>query len=252
MNKTFWSSKELEILQSWTGTTRELSILLNRSIHAVRLKAQKLKVKIGQSRSINESFFEKWTSEMAYVLGFWYADGCIYDTKVNSIVSFTSKDYDILAKIKDSMSSTHPVAFTKKRSVYRLEIPRKKVVSSIEALGGQKNKTKILTFPYVPKKYVYDFIRGYWDGDGYISLKYRGYPIIGCVGTHDCMSEMQKCLGEGAFFPYREGYFLYCLRYYGEKAQEILSLLYDNASIYMDRKYVLAKKAQGWERKLYR
>jgi hypothetical protein len=28
-------------------------------------------------RTVNQDFFKKWTPEMAYVLGLWFADGCI-------------------------------------------------------------------------------------------------------------------------------------------------------------------------------
>ena len=30
--------------------------------------------------SVNEKFFDKWNSQMAYVLGFSYSDGNIYKT----------------------------------------------------------------------------------------------------------------------------------------------------------------------------
>ena len=32
--------------------------------------------------SVNEKFFDKWTSQMAYILGFTFADGNIYKTSL--------------------------------------------------------------------------------------------------------------------------------------------------------------------------
>ena len=47
-------------------------------------------------------FFKKWTPEMAYVLGFLYADGNIVDAVASrtQYISFSSKDREIIAKIK--------------------------------------------------------------------------------------------------------------------------------------------------------
>jgi len=53
--------------------------------------------------SIKTDFFQKWSNEMAYVLGFLYADGCIVDAAKSSrtqYIKFASKDKEIIEKIK--------------------------------------------------------------------------------------------------------------------------------------------------------
>ena len=38
--------------------------------------------------------------------------------------------------------------------------------ADLTSLGGRKQKSKTIKFPYVPSKFLRDFIRGYFDGDG--------------------------------------------------------------------------------------
>ncbi len=59
---------------------------------------------------------------------------------------------------------------TKEGKCYRLEIFNKELVENLIKFGCVPNKSLILEFPKVPKKYLRDFIRGCWDGDGSIGL----------------------------------------------------------------------------------
>jgi len=59
--------------------------------------------------SVDESFFDVWTSEMAYLLGFTYADGNIYITSLSW--DLQKRDLDILEKIKNILNCTYPITF---------------------------------------------------------------------------------------------------------------------------------------------
>jgi len=68
----------------------------------------------------NVNFFKKWTPEMAYVLGFIYADGDIEDNRKSSRTQYTtiaSTDRDILEAIKKAMSSSHRLNYRSPRNV---------------------------------------------------------------------------------------------------------------------------------------
>lgn len=61
---------------------------------------------------INHSFFQTWSAQMAYVLGFIFADGAIEDVQKSSRTCYlsivcTSKDVSILDKIRGVMNSKH-------------------------------------------------------------------------------------------------------------------------------------------------
>lgn len=133
---------------------------------------------------VNERFFDTWSPEMAYVLGFWTADGYMRHERSYRIV-FSSADYDLLSQIKEVMMSTHPICTRKKPSkkAKKLEhhfiIFSKALYSQLEKLGGKRRKSRSTEFPSIPQKYFSDFVRGYFDGDGsvfytnYISTKNR-------------------------------------------------------------------------------
>jgi len=52
-------------------------------------------------RTKNEDFFKKWSPEMAYVLGFFAADGNMLKNRRGAhFMEFTSTDKDIIVKIR--------------------------------------------------------------------------------------------------------------------------------------------------------
>jgi len=126
---------------------------------------------------LNENFFDKWASKMAYVLGFWVADGYMRHEKSYRIL-FNSSDYDLLINIRECMGSTHPVCLKKKSRKatlpeYELAIFSKHMYSQLEKLGGMRRKSKSITVPIMSSEYFPDFVRGYFDGDG--SVFYTTY-----------------------------------------------------------------------------
>jgi len=62
----------------------------------------------------NERFFENWTREMAYVLGFFIADGSlIVNPRGSEYFSIQITDKKLLEKIRQTMNSGHKI--TKKK-----------------------------------------------------------------------------------------------------------------------------------------
>jgi len=135
------------------------------------------------------NFFKKWSNEMVYVLGFLYADGGIEDTDFSSrtrYIQFTSKDREIIEKIKIALKSEHPIRFRPPQTsidkyghLYRssggfyLRIGSKRVFADLIELGLIPNKSKVIKFPSIPVKYLGHFLRGYFDGDGTIYIEQR-------------------------------------------------------------------------------
>jgi len=122
--------------------------------------------------SLNEEFLDRWSTKMAYVFGFWIADGYMRHEKSYRIV-FNSNDYDLLLWIKKCLKSAHPIYRRKNGIGYQLIIFSKRMYSQLQNLGGKRCKSKNIIFPQMPRKYLPDFIRGYFDGDG--SVFYTTY-----------------------------------------------------------------------------
>ncbi len=122
-------------------------------------------------RTYNKLFFKRWSHNMAYVLGFLYADGNIIKTKRNThFVSLQVMDKEIVYKIREAMRSDHKINLYKKQvkgnTAYRLQIGSKELFEDLRRLGLIENKTHRIRLPKIPEAYTKDFIRGYFDGDG--------------------------------------------------------------------------------------
>lgn len=117
----------------------------------------------------NKSFFKKWSTDMAYILGFLFADGNIIKTKRNThFVGFYTADYPLIYSIRKSLGSNHKISkrIKNKSGVYVLQIGSKELFNDLCRLGLTPNKARRMKLPKIPKDYEGDFIRGYFDGDG--------------------------------------------------------------------------------------
>lgn len=215
---------------------------------------------------INRDFFKVIdTEEKAYILGFICADGYI-DTK-NSRLVFTLKDsdYKLLESIRDAMNSNHPIKRkiehsnpykkSENKILYQcsLSLNGKELIKPLIDMGIAEKKTYSLNssiMQYVPEKLIRHFLRGYFDGDGCIAWDKRyksgNKSTIHVAGNYDFL--------QGSFnryFPTNCNLKLYkksaqCYDYTIQDKKEVLrflAFLYNDAKIYLERKYNLYKYA---------
>lgn len=87
----------------------------------------------------NEGFFLKWSSEMAYILGFWFADGYMTGDK-SYRVAFFSIDEDHLQNIAKTVAYDAPVKRFlrngKPSPIYSLTFRSKALFNVFKSLGG--------------------------------------------------------------------------------------------------------------------
>ena len=114
---------------------------------------------------------------MAYVLGFFAADGTMIQNKRGGhFIEFHSTDKEILVAIQRVTKSNHKISARKQKSFnqktgYRIQIGSKKMYNNLLSLGMCSRKSLVLQMPVVPQKYLGHFIRGYFDGDGCVYFK---------------------------------------------------------------------------------
>lgn len=135
-------------------------------------------------------FFENWTPSMAYILGFIAADGWISINTKNGKGSYRlgvfihEKDREVIEFIQKEMNLSHPIK-TKAKNLVGLEICSKKLVSDIQVLGIVPRKSKVIKMPLnIPEQYVSHYVRGLFDGDGWITVA-DGYFFCGIVSASD-------------------------------------------------------------------
>lgn len=124
-----------------------------------------------------ENFFDSWSENMAYVLGFLAADGTIYKNKRGSYyIAFTSTDEELIVQMKKLMRVSNKIETYQSnkewRLRYTLQIGSKKIFARLVSLGFTPNKSLTLKFPQIPDELLGHFLRGYFDGDGSASFTF--------------------------------------------------------------------------------
>src|SRR3990167_2564304 len=128
-------------------------------------------------REVDRGFFKKWSPEMAYVLGFFAADGTMVANKRGAhFIEFHSTDKQLLFIVKKLFGSNHKISTRDKHNPkwkigYRLQIGSSEMFEDLISLGFTPNKSLTIEFPKVPRRLLGDFIRGYFDGDGCIYFR---------------------------------------------------------------------------------
>lgn len=119
--------------------------------------------------------FDGWSPHLAWLLGYIWADGCVYLRSLE----FTCKldDVDLLKCVQQIVSPSHKISIRNRisqgkiRSYARLRIGCKALTDILKGrFGILPNKShRNLEFPDVPLEYRGHFFRGFFDGDGCIT-----------------------------------------------------------------------------------
>lgn len=227
----------------------------------------------------NKDYFEVIDSEeRAYWLGFLQADGCITrfykNDELRSMsleITLAEQDKEHLEKFNQCLESNVPIREKivklagKEYKAYRLVINRTKMCYDLINLGCTPQKTYTLTFPtenQVAKVYLRDFLRGFFDGDGCISTSLmNGKPhiVTKITGMHDMLISISEYLSsekvvctKPSLHQDKRRKLVYDLAIYGTDTNyDFLTYLYDNASMYLDRKYNAYRQFyQGYDQKI--
>lgn len=198
--------------------------------------------------TINEEAFKNITTpEQAYWLGAMYSDGYIATNKYTNQfgISVAKKDEEWLLKFKSFLNyngnintyKTTGTAYKSEVEYVRLLIGNNKIVKDLERWGVVEHKSKLLsTIPSI--NFIDDFIRGYIDGDG--SLR-KDYPCFQISGTQSFLQSIAKYLEvDYRLYPDKT---IYTLRYNTKQSEYLEKRLYSQATIYLQRKYNIAKRS---------
>lgn len=244
----------LNLYQNQNMSIRQISKKYNVSESVVKriLIKNNVKIKKHYKYTFNEYYFDNIdTNNKAYLLGFLYADGCI---NKNNVISFTihQKDKEILEMYIKELQATNKIDYIKEKQHVRISFCSKHMCDTLIKMGCGHNKTKSLSFPNIKDEYKYDFIRGFMDGDGCICISNRGeykYINLSFTGTLEMMQELKvifKVNNKISF--YKNAYTLHI-----GKEKDVLRILkdiYNNAELFMSRKYYKYKEYIEWKEKV--
>lgn len=201
--------------------------------------------------TLNENVFDIIdTPEKAYWLGIFYADVNVSDFRNDVDLYLKEEDYAHLVKLQKFFGTNRPIRPKNKKTPnktykgFRLIVSSEKIKSALINLGCPPQKSKAIQFPdpiKVQNHLIPHFIRGYFDGDGGITTPNNGTTIgVEILGTENFLRSMHEWTGFVLSRDPVKGFKhsdIKRLQYFGNDAKLFLDRIYDNATIYLDRKY---------------
>lgn len=227
-------------------------------LHYVRKCSKELKLK---PLSYSECNLQYWTNhswldsidspEKAIFLGLFFADGCNSSNDNTISICLHAKDEQYLEGFRKMITET-PMKLERHKlpKEYRTLVACSKRLSErLSELGAVPKKSLVLKWPTsIPKEMERFFIRGYFEGDGGISVKNTKSGIrheVSFAGTKDFIESLNKALletlgFEGKIYPNGNIHQLFIFK--KEYMKRFLSWIYqDYENIAMQRKLKIAK-----------
>lgn len=109
----------------------------------------------------------RWNPEFAYAIGLLVSDGCL--SKDGRHVSLTSKDHEQLVTFNGCLGLTNKISEKLSGAgniSYHTQFGDVIFYQFLQKIGLSPAKSKIIGDVIIPKQYFFDYLRGYFDGDG--------------------------------------------------------------------------------------
>lgn len=215
-----------------------------------------LKTKDDRTKSLKYTCDEHYfdiidTQDKAYWLGYIYADGYITSNMKYFGISLSRKDEYILYNLNEDLSSTYKIKRYDVKSGYkvgceysRLLICNPTLVNGLCNNGVLPHKTDILMPPNLNDDLIRHFIRGYFDGDGCVTMS-KNIGDVEILSTEPILDFIQQNLYDNSvidrFYPYSKRKPNQIVsRFRFGKIQSILNFfhyIYDGSNRKLERKY---------------
>ena len=250
---------EKEILENYINkelSYKEIAKIFNVNEKTIKINAKKygLTSKIGsqgaRKHKFNERYFENIDSEeKAYWLGFIAADGCVYKNKQSYRLQINLKgsEIDHLKKFQKAICSDYKITEKKvgkaQSNTCQLKINSTKMCNDLIKNNIIERKSIIFEPPILNKNLMNHFIRGYFDGDGWITSYKRkdsnGYRNeVGIIGGKKALNYFIDFLPKGfsKYEKYKDDKIIQISGSSIKTISETYNYLYENATIFLDRK----------------
>ncbi len=202
----------------------------------------------GFENKINHNYFDTIdTEKKAYWLGFLFADGYNNENFYQIELTLKKEDKYMLMKLKNDLDTIYEIrdrtvnAFDNQYECSRLTVYSKQISESLSKLGCTKAKTFDIKFPdYLSTDLIHHFMRGYFDGDGCISLSKDSYKFS-INGTRLFLDKFAEILHENTNITHNNSWGMDGKAHRWEKGGrlnilKIYEFLYKDSTIYLERK----------------
>lgn len=197
--------------------------------------------------SLNIDYFKFIDSEdKAYFFGLLMSDGYHHTERGEVCLTLSEIDVGILQQFNNHLNSDRPLLYLPERKAYRLIISNKIMSKHLAALGLNQAKSFNKLFPStLALNLEPHFMRGYFDGNGSVSISSKikaniYWALTSCdsfLYTYE-HKLLTQCGLNKTKWDRHEQTNIYSLRYSGrENLYKIYNYLYKDASIWLERKH---------------
>lgn len=187
----------------------------------------------------------------AYWLGLLFADGCVCigENSYSISIQLTKTDSYLLEQmaLDLKMKREHPVRYYTSDTSFgkteygKIQFGSKQIANDLISLGCVPRKSYNLnTFPTLPEDLIRHFVRGYFDGDGTVSIDKKGFLHAGFSSTpvflELLMRELNKELGLPIKNIYNTGGESYCICYNQTESEKLYHYMYVDDCVCLVRK----------------
>jgi hypothetical protein len=262
-SKYNFNKEDLEKMYKETKSMKKMAEILGINEKTVKTYLTKFGIdtsfSIGNRRhEFNEDYFEVIdTEEKAYWLGFIMADGCVYrgadKYSYRLQINLMGKDIEHLKRFNKAIGADYKIVVKKSISSYSIRSHEPLATSTIKVnstkmckdlinIGVMPHKTFREKFPFLNDDLYKHYIRGYFDGDGCISLNTsKGIYAFEIIGGLQSMVNIRE------YLPVRVSLYKIDNGKYSQPLYKIVtaskenllklrSWLYEDASIFLVRK----------------
>lgn len=194
--------------------------------------------------SCNSDFFKNLNSISAYWLGFIAADGTLFQRDHLVSLTLNKEDAEHLNKFKEAIETNAKIGFITSNNSAHINLYSKDLFDSLLILGVTPNKSLTISKVKVPEEFMPQFIRGVFNGDGWISGKDSNHIQLAISGNKPFLEQIQRYLIKNLGIKETKIYNLvqskaYKMQYTGTQIFKIFELLYKDSDAFsrLDRKY---------------
>ncbi len=240
--------------KSLTQISKECGVNYRTLYYGLKREGYPVTINLDDKRQTipTEDYFENiQTEQQAYILGLLMADGCIIKRdKVNRVqLKLMKSDASLVEDVRDILMPGRKLYECKSfitgavRTSSALVIPSNKMVDDLQKLGLRYNKTLAgKTFVELGEN-TRHFIRGFFDGDGSVSLSGRNkVQVYICAVDKSFIDNLNTWLnGQGiatsVYEEKRPGQDMYKVAINHTSRPAFFDMLYQDATIKLERKY---------------
>ena len=186
-----------------------------------------------------------WSNDLAYLIGLIASDGSI--TKDKPEIRFSTTDKELKNNFSDIVSNLltgkelnyYEHNYRDDKIEYGAKFTHRKFYQFLLNIGIMPNKSHKLAKIKVPNKYFFHFLRGEFEGDGYVSTR-RGRLLSGITSgsgsflkwIDSTIKQLSSISGGGIY----EQDTVFELSYYHNDSLTLYRKLYDDSKYYLNRK----------------